>query len=385
MAIDDLSALLPDPPPPRPARREAAIEQALRRFDAGGRPVSPAPVAPRPARRFEGWGRPQIAALASVALVVLVSVPIWWSRDQLAPDTPAAVAPPPSAATPAPAVPPGASVPSVAPAPAEPAGADAPAVPVVAPAAPATLSEPAAAADATAALEASLNRLPQFTPAQTPADARVRGEAARQAAAQPPPAPPPPPPPPPPAAAKRAGADDSAEGIVVTGTRIARPDFESNSPVVTGDEGFLQSSSSAAGDNNACTLLDPGRDLAACRVYADPAARGDAGRAGAQLADGLTFAWRGDLDRAIDAFDRAIRAAPDLSIAYLNRGLAWQAKGDLRRARADLDRAVARDPRSARAYYHRSQLHRARGDTARAEADARRAAELDRDSGGARR
>jgi len=35
MAIDDdLSALLPQAPPPRPAQRDAAIEQALHRFDA---------------------------------------------------------------------------------------------------------------------------------------------------------------------------------------------------------------------------------------------------------------------------------------------------------------------------------------------------------------
>ena len=47
------------------------------------------------------------------------------------------------------------------------------------------------------------------------------------------------------------------------------------------------------------------------------------------LADGLTLAWGGDLDRAIKAFDRAISTAPDLSLAYLNRGLAYQLKGDL--------------------------------------------------------
>jgi len=162
---------------------------------------------------------------------------------------------------------------------------------------------------------------------------------------------------------------------VVTGSRVARPDFNSNSPAVSVDEAILQNSSS--GIPNSCTILDQRRDLGACRALADPRAPGVAGRAAAQLSDGLTLAWQGNIDRAIEAFGRAIDADPDLSIAYLNRGLAYQSKGDLRRARADLDRAVATDRRSARNYYHRSAVHRARGDTARAEADAARAIELD--------
>src|SRR5690242_14580311 len=98
MAIDDdLSALLPDAPPPRPARREAAIGEALRRFDGEPAPARPGRAAP--ART--GWGRPQVVALASVALVVLVSVPVWWAeRDRIVPQ-----APPRAAATTAPASP----------------------------------------------------------------------------------------------------------------------------------------------------------------------------------------------------------------------------------------------------------------------------------------
>jgi tetratricopeptide (TPR) repeat protein len=129
------------------------------------------------------------------------------------------------------------------------------------------------------------------------------------------------------------------------------------------------------GDWNACTILDPRRDVSACRAFAPPGSSGPAAR---HLADGLTLAWEGDLDPAIDAFDRAIRTAPDLSVAYLNRGLAYQSKGNLRRALADLNRAVRQDPDNARGYYHRSLIRRARGDTARADADAKRAVELDR-------
>jgi tetratricopeptide (TPR) repeat protein len=165
-------------------------------------------------------------------------------------------------------------------------------------------------------------------------------------------------------AAAETAADDEDRSIVVTGSRIERGDFESRTPIAA-----VADLAPLDGEWNACTLHDPRRNPTVCRS--------SAGRAAAQLDDGLALAWQGDLDRAIQSFGRAIAAEPDLALAYLNRGLAWQAKGDLRRALTDLDRAVARDRTGARGYYHRSLLHRARGDTARADADARRAIELD--------
>lgn len=87
MASDeDLSALLPEPPPPRNARRDAAIEAAMLRFD--GKEPAPA-AAPRPARPTSRWsplGRPQFGALLTAALVGVIAVPIWLSNgDQLTP------------------------------------------------------------------------------------------------------------------------------------------------------------------------------------------------------------------------------------------------------------------------------------------------------------
>ena len=83
MATDnDLAALLPDPPPPKPARREAAIAEAMRRFD-GETPSKPATSRPKPAPAW--WRQPQLAALASIALVVTISLPVWWlQRDKIA-------------------------------------------------------------------------------------------------------------------------------------------------------------------------------------------------------------------------------------------------------------------------------------------------------------
>jgi len=335
MATDnDLSALLPEPPPARPARREAAIDEALRRFDGGGQPARSPPLKTRPAPVRGGWRGPQIAALASVALVVLVTVPIWWTeKDRLAsgvPQTP-----------PAPQ-----DLPGVASEPVQPAAqrARSPATPPAA----ASPSAPEASAAGPQVLPEAFDQAP-----------------AERASAPAPPAP---------MARPAPAARDAADGaIVVTGSRVARQAFESASPVTAVSSEVLDSE----GDWNACTLLDPRRDVSACRAFADPAAPGGAGRAAGHVADGLELAWEGELDPAIAAFDRAIRTAPDLSVAYLNRGLAYQSKGNLRRALADLNRAVRKDPDNARGYYHRSLLFRARGDTARADADARRAVELD--------
>jgi tetratricopeptide (TPR) repeat protein len=55
---------------------------------------------------------------------------------------------------------------------------------------------------------------------------------------------------------------------------------------------------------------------------------------------GLAFRANGDLDRAIEDYDQAIRLMPDHHVAINNRGVAWMAKGDLDRAITDFDRAI---------------------------------------------
>ena len=103
MATDnDLAALLPDPPPPRPARREAAIAEAMRRFD-GEEPSRSETARPKSAPTW--WRQPPLAALASIALVVTISLPVWWlQRDRISevvPQRPTATAAAPGAAPPA--------------------------------------------------------------------------------------------------------------------------------------------------------------------------------------------------------------------------------------------------------------------------------------------
>lgn len=71
MAVDD-SSLLPKAPPPRPARRDAAIGAALRRFDGTKEPAAAA----SPASAKWAWGRrPQFGLAMSMAVVAVIGLP----------------------------------------------------------------------------------------------------------------------------------------------------------------------------------------------------------------------------------------------------------------------------------------------------------------------
>lgn len=357
---DDIAALLPTAPPPAPARRSAAIEQAMQRFDAAGQERHRAAGEPRRGRSAPWWsslGQPYAGALAAAASLALVALPVAWISLGDPFDA--------GRGDPTEAVDPGTANAVVAEASADRTRATAP---------------PAGAA--------------QTTPRQK--EARAPGDAPKEVVAAPAPAPmefadvaPSP-------ALERAPAGQLAEkgeparrtndddGIVVTGSRIASPALTSPNALAVNAENSpaadTSRSSAAArvrGDWNACTVADPTRSLAGCRHLIDPAAKGAAGGAAAHLADGLSLAWSGELPAAIRKFDRAIELAPRSSLAYLNRGLAYRRVGDPGRAIADLDQAVRYAPRSARAYYQRSLLLRERGAIRRARADEARAVELD--------
>jgi tetratricopeptide (TPR) repeat protein len=178
-----------------------------------------------------------------------------------------------------------------------------------------------------------------------------------------------------PVTAQRAAKAKDAGDLVVTGQH--RAERLENLPASIAAGKRRKSTLSGAGDWNACTINDPGRNLRSCRRLLDPAAPGPKGQAAARVADGLSRAWQGDLDGAIAAFDKAIATAPNDAIAYLNRGLALQRKGEFSRANADLDRAVRYAPGAARGYFNRGQLLRQRGEADRATADEDRAVALD--------
>ena len=349
---DDLAQQLPATPPPRPGRRDATIAMAMRRFDGADEPaVAPA----RPAA--SGWRahRGQIGALASIVVVALIGIPIALQPPERPLPAPAPVAGP--AATPGPV---GAEAPrQTSPAPADSASDRT---------APTIAQAPVAAGGLPGKVAPSPSSARPVVPPPSPAAEPQPQE--QMAAAR---------------SATRAEAE-----LVVTGTRVARPSLESPMAVaVVADESFDEGgdivvtgsqrkrAASRRGDWNACTLLDPARSLRGCGHLIATGRKGDAGIAARHLADGLNQAWQGDLDGAIDRFDKAIALQPRLAIAYLNRGLAHRQRGEADRAAADLDLAIRHAPQSARGYYHRGLLRQSRGDARGARADLARARRLD--------
>jgi len=373
---------LPQPPPPAPARRDAAIQEAMRRFDARDEPSRAAAIRPEPQRVGSWWGkvnRPQLGILVAASLVAVIGLPLAW-RTATQKTEPAAElasreradiktfdveeAPPPAAMSAS--KPPAVAFESSMVAPptiaqprddealfAESATSPAQASVTGKRDAPSMLAEGKAARVANTA---GVRRDAMLAQAEITASPVMVAPAAPAAA------------PPPPslraegsaAAKSREVLADSRDVIVTAMRRPGRAVPE-------------------RGDWNACTIDDPKRSLAACKSLINPAAKGARGEAAARLADGLSLAWQGNIDRAIVAFDQAIVINPKSSLAYLNRGLAWRQKGDGNRALIDLDQAVKLAPNTARGYYNRGLLLRERGDDRRAKADQTRAVDLDPD------
>lgn len=197
----DQAGLLPEPPPPRPARRDAAIDAALRKFDGI---EDPAPATQeRPKRLWAGIQRPQLAAFASAMLLVVIGIPaaLIGLRNQPAPER--SEAPTATHQRFAPSAPQAPATPTAQPAP--PANADA--HPDLrkyqgADGGVAAENKPAAKIEAASTVQA-----PPAPPAAQAVEPPV--------AAAPPPPPPPPPPAPP---ALEVASDQAPHNLIVTGS-----------------------------------------------------------------------------------------------------------------------------------------------------------------------
>jgi hypothetical protein len=189
MAVEkDQRGWLPDPPPPRPARRDAAIEAALRKFDGVEDAAPSAREGPR--RSWASTHRPQLALAVSAMLLVVIGVPaaLIGIRNE---------SPPP--VTPERAV----VARNVEQAPAPRLGEPPPApAPVLAPE-----PRPALRKYRGADREDVLNSLPLAEAAPPVATAAA----------------PPPPPPPPAPAPTRTAEEEVTQDLMVTGSRIAQP------------------------------------------------------------------------------------------------------------------------------------------------------------------
>ena len=247
MAVDsDDPIALPQAPPPRPAARRAAIEAALRKFD--GVEDAPHEPAPKPPlwTGLAGMDRRATGALVTAALIAVVSIPVVLTtvRDNVPP-----------------------SVTSTAPRPSEKGDMPAKAV------APTRLQpDTSGAAEAS---DVSVATQPTEQPqANQPAQAEVvlppvakslqtDGIAAERETSQAPSRPmaaaaPPPPPPPPPAPSPEMAAEAvNADSIVVTGSRVARPNLESSSPVavIGSEDEFLSQLQTAIRANDRAAVI----------------------------------------------------------------------------------------------------------------------------------
>jgi len=201
MLPDDDSVYLPTPPPPRPASREAAIGAALRRFDG----IADRPSVSKPARWT--WNRhPQLGFALAASLVVAIGLPAAFIaiRDQgSSPRSVSAAAPPTT--QPRRSAGPSAIIPEAAPEPG-PLESRAPMPPGAPP--------------------VRLQREEAKVSSVTEAPA---APAADMAYAAPPPPPPPAPPSPPAAPSAQVAEKAVANGLIVTGSRIPRPNVSAQS------------------------------------------------------------------------------------------------------------------------------------------------------------
>ena len=226
MAMDgDDPVSLPKPPPPRPAARDAAIVAAMRRFDGE------ADEAPIRARRSSGaWvpkDRRAVGALATAAVIAIVSVPVAFTT--LA-DNPRPVA---SRSLQAPVEAQPDRVASTVADAASDQGNEGGAAPAP------VANEPPAAL--------SHRSLPALVAAPDQRATSVEEMAkAVQAAPAPAMATPPPPPSPAPARSEQYSAEAGAQDMVVTGSRIPRPDLQKQGSVSVMAERSPEAANSAA-------------------------------------------------------------------------------------------------------------------------------------------
>jgi tetratricopeptide (TPR) repeat protein len=108
----------------------------------------------------------------------------------------------------------------------------------------------------------------------------------------------------------------------------------------------------------------------------DRAIKVDAKYARAYYNRGTVWSAKRDPDRAIADFGQAIKLDPNYVTAYNSRGSAWSNKGDRDRAIADFDQAIKLDPKFAKAYYNRGLAWERKGELKRALADFKKFAEL---------
>jgi len=98
---------------------------------------------------------------------------------------------------------------------------------------------------------------------------------------------------------------------------------------------------------------------------------------------GVSALQKGNVDAAINYYDKALEINPQLEVAYINRGYAYFSKGNLSQAIEDATKAIEIKPESMDAYGVRGDSHFQNGNYDQAIADYSKAIELNPQLGGA--
>ncbi|MGC8940987.1 MAG: tetratricopeptide repeat protein, partial [Candidatus Nanoarchaeia archaeon] len=91
---------------------------------------------------------------------------------------------------------------------------------------------------------------------------------------------------------------------------------------------------------------------------------------------GVAYADKGELDKAIQDFNKALELDPNFVEAYNNRGIAYAYKGEFDKAMQDWNKALELDPKYANAYYNRGIAYANKGEFNKAMQDLNKAREL---------
>ena len=71
----------------------------------------------------------------------------------------------------------------------------------------------------------------------------------------------------------------------------------------------------------------------------------------------LAYSKKGELDKAIADYDKAIELNPEYAEAYSHRGNAYRDKGEIDKAIADYSQAIVLKPKVAESYYTRGEAY----------------------------
>jgi tetratricopeptide (TPR) repeat protein len=92
---------------------------------------------------------------------------------------------------------------------------------------------------------------------------------------------------------------------------------------------------------------------------------------------GITFTEKGNFDKALEDYNKAIDLDPNFAQAYYNRGLQFQDKEDFDKAIQDYTKAISVDQKYKEAYYNRGNAFMKEGDSNKAIQDYSKAISID--------